>query len=120
MKKILVVFAAFLAAGCVSKEEKAQAAALQFLDAFLANDYEMAAGCCAEPLRQDLIVATAKFNELDSNVRALLVEECSKYEAEITGAARVGKSDTVCVEYRIGYIEGTLSVMGDKIIRLGN
>lgn len=120
MKKILVVFAAFLAAGCVGREEKAQDSALQFLDAFLHNDYERAAGCCADPLKENLIQATSRFNDLDSNVRALLVKECSKYEAEIISAGRVGKSDTVLVDYKIGDVEGTLSVLDDKIIRLGN
>lgn len=130
MKKILFVLAACLAAGCTNVEKQAQDSASGFLDAFLANDYEKAAECCSEGLKEQLRTATGSFSSLDSNIKELLVKECSKYRQEIVSATRAGKSDTVVVEYRIarmadslqfqkGAIEGTLYVMDGKIIRLG-
>ena len=130
MKKMLFVLAACLAAGCTNAEKQAQDSASMFLDAFLSNDYEKAVDCCSEELKDKLQAATGSFSSLDSNIKELLVKECSKYSPEIVSAARAGKSDTVVVEYRIGRkadslqfqkgaMGGTLYVLDGKIIRLG-
>ena len=118
------------AAGCTNIEKQAQVSANGFLDAFLSNEYEKAAEYCTEEIKGELARATADFKTLEPSIKELLVSECSKYGAEVTGVARINKSDTVEVSYRIfkktdslsfekGSVTGTLNVVDGKISRLG-
>lgn len=131
MKKTLVALALCLSAvGCTNKEKQAQACASDFLDSFLSNEYDVAAEYCSPGLKEEFLKTTAGFRNLDSNVRALLVSECSKFRAEIVSAGKKEGTDTVFVDYRIirdkdsvsferGAITGTLTVVDGKIDRLG-
>lgn len=131
MRKTMLALALFLAAaGCTNKEKQAEACAGVFLDSFLSNDYDAAAECCADGFKEEFLKTTAGFKDLDSNVRALLISECSKFKAEIVSAQKKDDSDTVVVDYRIlrqkdsvtfekGAIGGTLIVVDGKINRLG-
>ncbi len=118
------------AAGCTNIEKQAQVSANGFLDAFLSNEYEKAAEYCTEEIKGEFAKATADFKTLEPSIKELLVSECSKYGAEVTGVARINKSDTVEVSYRIfkktdslsfekGSVTGTLNVVDGKISRLG-
>ena len=132
MKARNIVAAAFvlLAAGCTNMEKQAEASANGFLDAFLSNEYDKAAEYCSQEVKSELDKATADFKTLEPSIKELLVSECSKYGAEVTGATRINKSDTVEVSYRIykkadslsfekGTVTGTLHVVDGKISRLG-
>lgn len=131
MKKTLVALAlCLMVAGCTNKEKQAQDCAGNFLDAFLSNDYDAAAECCSEDFREEFLKTTSGFKDLDSNIRALLISECSKFKAEIVAAKRIEDSDTVVVDYRIvrdkdslafqkGAINGSLVVLDGKVKRLG-
>ena len=130
MKKIFLALAVCLAAGCTSKEEIAQAGAQNFLDAFLANDYEKAAGFCTDDFKVNFDRVTEDFRNLDTNVRALLVSECSQYTAKVVAAQNLNGSDTFKVGYKIikaqaswdsidNFITNTLTVVEGKVSRLG-
>ena len=130
MKKILAVLAICALAGCTNKEEQALAGAENFLDAFLANDYAKAAECCTDDLKVELDKVLTDFRQLDSNVRALLVSECSQYRAEVGPVERIGDSDTIKVNYRIikgesdtqvteNVIASSLKVLDGKIMEIG-
>ncbi len=115
MKKILAVLAICAIAGCTNKEEQALAGAENFLDAFLANDYAKAAECCTDDLKVELDKVLTDFRQLDSNVRALLVSECSQYRAEVGPVERIGDSDTLKVNYIIVKGESDAQGVGDAI-----
>ena len=130
MKKVLAVLAICAIAGCTNKEEQALAGAENFLDAYLANDYIKAAECCTGDLKAELDNVLADFRQLDSNVRALLVSECSQYRAEVGPVERIGDSDTIKVNYRIikgesdtqvteNVITSSLKVVDGKIMEIG-
>jgi hypothetical protein len=130
MKKVLAVLAICAIAGCTNKEEQALAGAENFLDAYLANDYIKAAECCTGDLKAELDNVLADFRQLDSNVRALLVSECSQYRAEVGPVERIGDSDTIKVNYRIikgesdtqvteNVITSSLKVLDGKILKIG-
>lgn len=131
MKKTLAIVALCLAAaGCANREKQAQACAQEFLGSFLSNDYNAAAECCTGSFREEFVSSTASFRDLDSNVRALLVNECGKFRAEVLSAQRKEDTDTVIVDYRIvrkadslaferGAISGTLVVVDGKIASQG-
>lgn len=129
-KNVMAAALVLLAAGCTNMEKQAQASASGFLEAFLSNEYDKAAEFCTEEVKGELSKATADFKKLEPSIRELLVTECNKYGAEITGVARINKSDTVEVSYRIfkkadslsfekGTVAGTLNVVDGKISRLG-
>ena len=131
MKKILFILAVCLLAGCTGNEKQAQQCAQQFLDAFLANDYDKAAEFCTNDFQIDFEKVVANFRTLDTNVRALLVSECSQYKAEILSAQSINGTDTFKVDYRIvkaqadtasannGFIESSLKVVDGKVYQLG-
>jgi hypothetical protein len=130
MKKVLAVLAICAIAGCTNKEEQALAGAENFLDAYLANDYIKAAECCTGDLKAELDNVLADFRQLDSNVMALLVSECSQYRAEVGPVERIGDSDTIKVNYRIikgesdtqvteNVITSSLKVLDGKIMEIG-
>ena len=130
MKKVLAVLAICAIAGCTNKEEQALAGAENFLDAYLANDYIKAAECCTGDLKAELDNVLADFRQLDSNVMALLVSECSQYRAEVGPVERIGDSDTIKVNYRIikgesdtqvteNVITSSLKVLDGKILKIG-
>lgn len=131
MKKILFVLAICLAAGCTSKEKQAQAGAQNFLDAFLANDYNKAAEFCTDDFKIDFDKVLEDFKDLDTNVRALLISECSQYKAEIGAAQSINGTDTFSVNYKIvpvaadenaadkGFLSSSLKVVDGKVYRLG-
>lgn len=130
MKKVLAVLAICAIAGCTNKEEQALAGAENFLDAYLANDYIKAAECCTGDLKAELDNVLADFRQLDSNVRALLVSECSQYRAEVGPVERIGDSDTIKVNYRIikgesdtqvldNVITSSLKILDGKIMEIG-
>ena len=131
MKKILAILAAGLIAGCTDVEKVASDNAQNFLDAFLANDYDKAAMMCTDGFKEDFNKVVKDFRELDTNVRALLVNECQQYRAQINSVERVNTSDTFKVEYRIvkaaqdslsvetEYIDSNLTLVGDKVSGLG-
>lgn len=131
MKKILFILAVCLLAGCTGNEKQAHQGAQQFLDAFLANDYDKAAEFCTNDFQIDFEKVVANFRTLDTNVRALLVSECSQYKAEILSAQSINGTDTFKVDYRIvkaqadtasannGFIESSLKVVDGKVYQLG-
>ena len=131
MKKILAILAAGLLVGCTDVEKQAADNAQNFLDAFLAIDYEKAAQMCTDDFRNDFNRVIKDFKELDTNVKALLLNECQQYRASISSVGRVNKSDTFVVEYKIvkavpdslsvqtNSINGTLTIAGEKISSLG-
>lgn len=132
MKRIFIVLAICMAAGCTSKEQQAKEGAQMFLDAFLSNEYDKAALLCTDEIKEDLNRAFADFKNLDSNVRALLVNECAQYKAEIASVTRINGSDTFKVEYKLikansdslsldsSCIESNLTLTGGKINRMGD
>lgn len=122
MRKILFILAICSLAGCTNKEERAVESAGVFLDAFLANDYQKAAGCCSDTLKVEVDKAFERFRQLDTNIRALLVNECQQYRTEIGAAERIGDSDTIKVNYKIikdSSISGYLKVLEGKILSIG-
>ena len=129
-KRYIIAAAVLLAAGCTNKEKLAETTANGFLEAYLANEYEKAAEFCNEELGSKFMEATADFSSLDPSVRELIVAECEKYGAEVTGVMQVNKSDTVEVQYQIykkadslsferGKVTGYLKIVGGKITKLG-
>lgn len=130
MKKIFLALAVYMAVGCTSKEEIAQIGAQNFLDAYLANDYEKAAGFCTDEFKLEFEQVIADFRTLDTNIRALLVTECSKYAAKVVAAECINGSDTFKVGYKIvksqptgdsidNCFTNTLTVIEGKVNRLG-
>ena len=130
IRNALAIACILLAAGCTDKEKQAETTAAGFLEAFLSNEYDKAAEYCSEDLRGEFLKATADFNSLEPSIKELLVEECNKYGAEIAGTARINKSDTVEVNYKIyrkadslsfekGTITGKLQVVDGKVTTLG-
>ena len=129
-RNIVAVACVLLGAGCTNIEKQAEASANGFLEAFLSNEYDKAAEYCSEEVKGELNKVTADFKSLEPSIKELLVSECSKYGAEVTGATRINKSDTVEVSYRIfkkadslsfekGTVSGTLKLVDGKISRLG-
>lgn len=129
-RNIVAVACVLLAAGCTNIEKQAEVSASGFLDAFLSNEYDKASEYCSEEVKYELDKATADFKALEPSIKELLVSECSKYGAEVTGVARINKSDTVEVSYRIykkadslsfekGTVAGTLKIVDGKISELG-
>ena len=130
MKKTLFALAICILAGCTNKEKLAMEGAGNFLDAFLANDYNRAAECCTDGLKPEMIKAFEGFQQLDSNVRVLLVSECSQYKVEIGAVEKINDSDTFQVNYRIvkveaepqaddTFISSSLKVVDGKVFMLG-
>lgn len=131
MKKILAILAVSLLAGCADKGKQAAENAHNFLDAFLANDYDKAAQMCTDDFRSEFNVVVKDFRELDDNMKELLVNECRQYKAQTGTVQRVNGSDTFKVEYKIvkaepdsitvetTYIDGMLTIVGDKVAGLG-
>ena len=129
-RNIVAVACVLLGAGCTNIEKQAEASANGFLEAFLSNEYDKAAEYCSEEVKGELNKVTADFKSLEPSIKELLVSECSKYGAEVTGATRINKSDTVEVSYRVfkkadslsfekGTVSGTLKLVDGKISRLG-
>lgn len=130
MKKILMALALCTAVSCTSKSDRAQQGAQNFLDAFLANDYNAAADCCTDGFQVDFNSVTESFKNLDEPIRAILSAECAGYKAEISSVERVAKSDTFIVNYSIvpvvldstkmkkGTINSTLVVVDGKVDKL--
>ena len=130
IRNIFAMACILLAAGCADKEKQAEITAVGFLEAFLSNEYDKAAEYCSEEVKGELDKATADFKSLEPAIKELLVSECNKYGAEVTGTSRINKSDTVEVSYRIykkadslsfekGSVTGTLNIVDGKISRLG-
>ncbi len=130
MRKIFFALAICTLAGCTNKEKLAMEGAGNFLDAFLANDYNRAAECCTDEFRPEILKELESFRQLDSNVKALMVSECSQYKAEIDAVENIDDSDTFKVNYRIikavaepqangAFISGSLKVVDGKIFMLG-
>lgn len=92
------------AVSCTSKTDRAREGAQNFLDAFLANDFNAAAACCTEGFQGDFNATTESYRNLDGQIKAFLQEECSRYRAEIASVERVNESDTFLVNYNIVYI----------------
>jgi hypothetical protein len=101
MKKLLSVLAVCILCGCANKTQQAQDCAQGFLDAFLANDFNAAAAFCSEDFNVDFSKAMADFDKLDTSVKTMLVEQCSKLKANISSTRRVNESDTFIVSYTI-------------------
>ena len=130
MKKLLLVVAVTLAVGCTNKANQAQECAQQFLDAFLANEYDAAAKLCSEDFQVDFIKATDDYRNLSDDVKQLLVEQCSSYKAVVTSVERINSSDTFVVNYNIvkpavdsaafekGIISSSLKIVEGKVQQL--
>ena len=130
MKKLLLVVAVTLAVGCTNKANQAQECAQQFLDAFLANEYDAAAKLCSEDFQVDVIKATDDYRNLSDDVKQLLVEQCSSYKAVVTSVERINSSDTFVVNYNIvkpavdsaafekGIISSSLKIVEGKVQQL--
>ncbi len=130
MKKLLLVVAVTLAVGCANKTNQAQECAQQFLDAFLANEYDAAAKMCSDDFQVNFAKATEDYRNLSDDIKTLLVEQCSSYKAVITSVERVNSSDTFVVNYNIvkpavdsaafekGIISSSLKVVDGKVHQL--
>ena len=122
MKKFLFVLAVCVLGGCVNKAQQAQETAQGFLDAFLANDFKAAAAFCSDDFSVDFGKAIEDFEKLDSPVKEMVVEQCSKLKADISSTTRVNESDTFVVRYSIvnskELISSGLKVVDGKIVSL--
>ena len=130
MKKLLLVVAITLAMGCSNKEEQAQVCAQQFLDAFLANEYDSAAKLCTDDFKDEFTRATEDYRNLSDDIKALLVEQCNSYKAVVTSVERINSSDTFVVNYNIvkpaadsaafekGIISSSLKIVDGKVQQL--
>ena len=130
MKKLLLVVAAALAVGCTNKTNQAQECAQQFLDAFLANEYDAAAKLCSDDFQVDFAKATEDYRNMSEDIKALLVEQCNSYKAVITSVERINSSDTFVVNYNIvkpaadssafekGLISSSLKIVEGKVQQL--
>lgn len=130
MKKLLLAVAVTLAVGCTDKTNQAQESAQQFLDAFLANDYDAAAKLCSEDFKVDFAKATEDFRNLGDDIKAIVAQQCSSYKAVVTSVERVNSSDTFVVNYNIvkpavdstafekGIISSSLKIVEGKVQQL--
>lgn len=130
MKKLLFVLAVCILGGCTNKTQQAQDSAQGFLNAFLANDFNAAAAYCSDDFNVDLGKALEDFEKLDSSVKTMLVEQCSKLKANINSTSRVNESDTFIVNYSIvsceadttakELLKSELKVVDGKVVSLNN
>lgn len=130
MKKILISLAVCLAAGCTNSNNEVQECAQSFLDAYLKNDHAGAAQMCSETFKPQFMQAMETFSNLNPTIKEFIVEECSKYKAEIISVEQLNESDTFNVNYRFVKVspdsstfdgmvmESTLKVAGGKVIKL--
>lgn len=131
MKKIFLALALCAAVSCSNKANQAQECAQNFLDAFLANDFETAVESCSENFRPGFSATIDNFRNLDESIKEIIRSECAKYRAEITSVERINESDTFQVAYTIvkvqpdtlskikeGAINSTLMVVGGKVEQL--
>ncbi len=131
MKKLFLAVAVILAVGCTNKANQAQECAQQFLDAFLANEYETAAKYCAPDFQVDFNRAMEDFNKLSDDIKVMIAQQCGNLEAVVTSVERVNSSDTFVVNYNIvkpaadstnaiekGVISSSLRVVGGKVQQL--
>lgn len=130
MKKILIFLAVCLAAGCSNSNKQAQECAQSFLDSYLKNDHNSAAQMCSEAFKPQFMQAMETFANLEPTIKEFIMEECSKYRAEIISVEQLNESDTFNVNYRFVKVspdssaladlvmESTLKVAGGKVIKL--
>ena len=130
MKKLLLAVAVTLAVGCTDKANQAQESAQQFLDAFLANEYDTAAKLCTEDFKEEFVKATEDYRNLSDDIKAIITQQCSSYKAVVTSVGRVNSSDTFVVNYNIvkpaadsaafekGIISSSLKVVEGKVQQL--
>lgn len=131
MKKLLLVIAATLAIGCSNKTNQAQECAQQFLDAFLANEYDVAAKYCEPEFEKEFSKALDDYRNLSDEIKNMVVTQCSRLKAVVTSVERVNSSDTFVVNYNIvrtaadttaafeeGVITSTLRVVDGKVQKL--
>lgn len=131
MKKLLLGIAVTFAVGCTNKTNQAQDCAQQFLDAFLANEYEIAAKHCSPEFEQEFSKAVDDYRNLSDDIKNMVVTQCSKLKAVVTSVERVNSSDTFVVNYNIikaaadsaavfeeGVITSTLRIVDGKVQKL--
>ncbi len=131
MKKLLLVIAVTLAVGCTNKTNQAQECAQQFLDSFLANEYDSAVMYCAPEFEEEFLKAVDDYRNLSEEIKNMVVTQCSKLKAVVTSVERVNSSDTFIVNYNIikavadstaifeeGVITSSLRIVDGKVQKL--
>lgn len=101
MKRLFILLAVCILAGCTDKTKQAQECAQGFLDAFLANDFSNASAFCSEDFSADFKKAIDDFENLDDSVKMMLQQQCSMLKAKVNSVQRVNESDTFVVCYNI-------------------
>ena len=131
MRKGLFILAMCVLAGCANKADKAQKAASEFLDAFIANDFQSATHMCSDNFREEFGKTVSDFENLPDQVKQMLKEQCAQVKYEIVSVERIEKSDTFVVNYNIARVQedtssfkqqplasSTMKIVGGKVDRL--
>ena len=103
-KFLLFAVATALLAAC-NRGPKPEEIAQEFLNSYLATDYEKAASYCTPALSQDLLQALEEAEALNDEIKEKIKQHTPNYKAQINSIEITKSKDTVIIAYSI--VNGT-------------
>jgi hypothetical protein len=123
MRKIVIAAGCFMAAAtllttsCKSDAEKPENVATDFLTAYLAADFNKAAGFCTDQLSGELKEAVKEIENLDEPLKKQIQASTAAFAPQIGEIEKLGKGDTLIVNYSVVSkgIDSTSNIVADVI-----
>lgn len=110
----LFVITAFILS-CAHRPDPEKIAA-DFLSAYLATDYRVAASFCTQKLSDYLSESSKEMDSIENSLKQKIIDRTKNFTSEITSVERNKKGDTVKVLYRIniGGNDSTMTQVAEK------
>ncbi|MEG0517373.1 MAG: hypothetical protein RR555_00710 [Bacteroidales bacterium] len=123
MKKILTAAGCFMAVAtlltisCKPAGEKPENVATDFLTAYLAADFNKAAGFCTNQLSGELKEAVKEIENLDEPLKKQIQASTATFAPQIDKIEKLGKGDTLIINYSVVSkdIDSTSNIVADVI-----
>lgn len=112
-----MALATFLTMSCKSDVQKPENVATDFLTAYLAADFNKAAGFCTNKLSEELKEAVKEIENLDEPLKKQIQASTAAFAPQINDIEKLGKGDTLIVNYSVVSkgIDSTSNIVADVI-----